>query len=215
MKTFIFDLDGTLLNTLEDIANACNRMLQNHVMPCHPVDCYKNMVGDGFPRLVERALPQTIKIDLSPEKFKNFISEAREFYSSGMMDNTLPYPDIQKTLRDLIKNHVSLAILSNKPDELTRKLAQHYFPDINFIFVRGAINPFPPKPDTTLLSKLLESYNIHNPIYYIGDSKVDIMLAKKLGIFSVGVSWGFRGVEELVKEKADYIIESPRDLLNI
>lgn len=215
MKTFIFDLDGTLLNTLEDIANACNVMLSNNGMPVHPVDCYKYMVGDGFPKLVERALPESIKRDLSSDEFTNFVSEARELYALGMMNCTLPYPGIQETLKALEQNNISLAILSNKPDELTCKLAEHYFPTIKFVFVNGALNGFPPKPDPSLLLNLINSFNIVSPIYYIGDSRVDIMLAKKLGISSVGVSWGFRGIEELVKENADYILEQPAEMLKL
>lgn len=215
MKTFIFDLDGTLLNTIEDIGNACNSMLQNHGWPTHSIESYKHKIGNGFARLVSRSLPEEIGRNATPAELNNFIDEAKSNYASGMTERTLPYKGMQKTLRFLMEQNISMGILSNKPDELTRKLAKFFFPEIKFLFVQGAIPEFPHKPDPALLNNLIKSYNIADSIYYVGDSKVDIALARNAHIVSIGVTWGFRGLEELKTEKADYIIETPEDLLKI
>ena len=147
MKAFIFDLDGTLLDTLEDIGQACNAVLAAHGYPTHPLAAYRRMVGNGFGRLVRSALPPAALQALTPEALTPLVDEARAWYGRHMREHTHPYAGMPEALTELARRGLTLAVLSNKPDDFTRTLINHYFPQIPFAEVRGGRSDTPLKPD--------------------------------------------------------------------
>lgn len=207
MQAFVFDLDGTLLNTLEDIGNACNHMLARHGYATRSIEEYRYMVGNGFAMLVRRCLGESL-----PDNVADLTEEARKRYREHMLECSRPYPGMVPALRQLADKGV-LAVLSNKPDDLSRELISHYFPDIPFAKVLGARPDYALKPDPhTLLDLMTELGCIADCTCYIGDSNVDIITAHNAGISGIGAAWGFRGVQELKAAGADKILFHPTDL---
>lgn len=212
----IFDLDGTLLNTLGDIGGACNAILKKYGFPEHEIQAYKKMVGNGFTKLVERALPAEAVSLMSRSTFEALVDEAKQQYAEHMMDATLPYPDMQKVLAELKSMGKSLAVLSNKPDNLSNSLVKFFFPDIIFAFIRGALPDIPLKPDPEALYCLVAPYNLAlSDTIYIGDSDVDMQFAHNAKVIAGGACWGFRGKEELKKSGANILLENPENLLKL
>lgn len=213
MRAYVFDLDGTLLDTLADIGAACNAVLGKHGYPQHPVDAYSRMVGNGFDILVRRALPS----DRAPDAcaLADLTTEARAYYAEHMMEQTRPYPGMTRTLRALAESGIKLATLSNKPDAMSVKLIARYFPDIPFAEVHGARPDVPLKPVPDGLLAMLANIGADaKQTCYVGDSNVDIETAKNAGVRGVGAAWGFRGRAELAAAGADFIIDMPEELLN-
>lgn len=208
MQSAVFDLDGTLLDTLADIAAACNTVLSRHAYPQHPLAAYQQMVGNGFDVLIERATPADRKPDASG--LADLTREARQYYSGHMMERTRPYPGITEALQRLVDRGFKLGVLSNKPDEMTCALIQRYFPGL-FSAVRGARPDLPLKPAPEALLRMLADFH-SSRCCYIGDSNVDMQTAHNAHIYAVGVAWGFRGTAELVAAGADLIIDSPAQL---
>lgn len=214
MKAFIFDLDGTLLNTLGDIANACNHVLRQNGYPTHPTQAYRHMVGNGFAMLLQRAVP--LAAALMEKQIGTLTSEARKYYAAHMKEETDPYPGMIGALEDLAAAGAFLAVLSNKPDDLSGELISYYFPSIPFRHIQGALPDLPLKPDPATLIHLLDHFAIgKDEACYIGDSNVDIFTARNAGICGVGAAWGFRGRQELAEAGADVILEEPAMLPGI
>lgn len=215
MMTFIFDLDGTLLDTLEDIGTACNEILKRHGWPEHEISSYRNMVGNGFTRLVERALPPEKKMP-NQSALTELVEEAKQQYANNIDNFTRPYPEMETILSQLVKKNISLAVLSNKPDNLSQILVKHFFPIINFLFIRGATPGIPLKPDPAALDNLIKSHKLDlaNTVY-IGDSNVDMEFAHNSKLLAAGACWGFRGRDELEKSGADILLHDPKDLLEL
>lgn len=207
----MFDLDGTLLNTLADIAGACNEILARHGYPQHPLDAYTQMVGNGFALLVRRALPQdrmpdTCELDLLTE-------EAKSVYAQRMREKTEPYPGMRQALANIAAKGIQLAVLSNKPDKLTSNLVAHYFPDIPFSMVAGGKPDVPLKPDPAGALLMLKKMGVAaKDSAYVGDSNVDMQTAHNAGMLAVGAAWGFRGCQELRESGAAIIVDVPADL---
>lgn len=211
LAAFVFDLDGTLLNTLADIATACNAVLAGHGYPQHPLSAYNHMVGNGFTALIARALPEDRPPDAAA--LARLVEEGREYYASHMMNETAPYPGMREALAELEARGDRLAVLSNKPDAMSVALIRHYFPKITFAAIQGARPDVPLKPDpTTLLTMLREINGGRKEATYVGDSNVDMETAHNASVYAIGVSWGFRGSEELEEAGADRIIQTPADL---
>lgn len=212
MKNLIFDLDGTLLYTLEDLARACNAILKKYSLPERPLSEYNRMVGNGFDKLVSRALPKNSGI--SGELATAITAEARKYYAEHLYDATAPYPGVPAALEQLISAGATVSVLSNKPDPMTREIISHFFPNIPFAVVQGARPDIPLKPSPAPLLHIIEKFS-WNPAEccYIGDSDVDIITGKAAGLHTAGVSWGFRGREELEKERPDFIFDTPGELL--
>ncbi|MFW5730473.1 MAG: HAD family hydrolase [Desulfonatronovibrionaceae bacterium] len=206
----IFDLDGTLLNTLEDIADAVNSMLSGRGWPVHPVKDYGFFVGNGMPMLVRRALPEHVQDE---DLIKKCIKEVREKYSRNWAVKTAPYPGVLKILDHLKQQDIPMAVLSNKPHQITLEAVRHFFPGSWFMRIQGAVPEKAIKPDPEpALELAAEMDRKPEQVYLLGDSNVDMLTASKAGMRALGAAWGFRGRQELLEAGAKYILENPLDL---
>lgn len=207
---FIFDLDGTLLNTLEDLAYTTNMVLSEFDFPLHETEAYRYLVGNGLKSLFEKATPDTA----SEKDIMRCCIMFSEVYDRTWHRKTRPYPGINEMLYQLKACNAKLAVLSNKPDRFTQVYMSHFWPDNTFDFGFGQRNNIPKKPDPAGVNELAELMGLSKKqLVYIGDSSVDMQTGKNSGVFTVGVSWGFRSIEELRQHGADSIIEDPMELL--
>lgn len=214
MKAVIFDLDGTLLNTIADIAHAANAALALHGYPIHPIEAYCQMVGNGFPTLMQRAVPQKLLPGLSTNDLDKLVGDARNYYVVHPSDHTQPYPGISETLAVLHGAGLQLAVLSNKMDDLTNILIKQHFPKIPFARVLGSRPGIKLKPDPSELVSMLGQLGIApDDAIYVGDSNVDVATAHHAHMKVIGVAWGFRGRQELEESGADHIIEQAAEIL--
>lgn len=208
-KAVIFDLDGTLLNTIDDLADAGNHVLQTLGFLPHAVQQYKYMVGDGVPKLVERMLPQTARGGATQ---KMALQMFMNHYGMHSADKTAPFPNIIPMLNTLRKAGLRLGVLSNKEETLTQSIIQHYFPGV-FDAVCGHIIGRPAKPDPTLLLGTCTALGIDkNEVLFVGDSEIDIQTAQNALVISCGVLWGYRTEEELRAANAAMLARTPRAL---
>ena len=204
----IFDLDGTLLNTIDDLADAGNHVCAAHGWPTHTADQFKYMVGNGIPNLVSRFTPD----GLGEEELAQALTEFSAYYGAHKEDKTAPYPGIPELLAALKGAGLGLAVLSNKAHALAGPVVEHYFPGL-FEYVQGALPDAPLKPDPTLLHALMEKTGaVPETTLFVGDSDVDVLTGKNGGLTVCGVLWGFRRREELKDAGADWIIHSPDQL---
>lgn len=211
MKTAIFDLDGTIADTLADLADAVNYALDKLGYPVHPYESFNQFVGNGVQKLCYRALPDDKKDET--EKLVGLFSE---YYNEHFLDKTVLYKGMSETIHKLGSFGIRLAVATNKPQDFARKIVDALLPDVEFISVLGGCSERPKKPDTAIIREILERLPIEdNQVFMIGDSNVDIQTAKNSGIISIGCIWGFRGREELESEGADYIAETPGDIAKI
>lgn len=209
----IFDLDGTLLNTIGDLAVSCNHMLALRDLPQHDYDDYCRFVGNGIMRLVERALPEELR---TPEYVKAARRDFLEHYIDHIDIRTRPYEGIERVVRTLSRDGVKLAVASNKFQAGTEKLIRRYFPDIDFAAVRGNRDGVPLKPATAMIEPIIAAAGVsRDRCVMVGDSAVDMQTARNAGIGSIGVSWGFRDRTELEESGADYIADTPDELMRI
>ena len=210
-KTIIFDLDGTLIDSLEDIANCMNYVLKELNLPTHKIDDYKYFVGGGISILVDNAL-KGYNQEIKEEVTKRF----KIVYDQKLHSKTKPYDGIYELLDELSKLDCNLAILSNKPHEFTIQYANSLFKKYNFKEVHGQKNNIPKKPDPTAAIDIAKSLNIPcEEIYFVGDTMVDMQTAKNANMIAVGVLWGFRDEKELKENGANFLIKHPLDLLQI
>lgn len=207
----IFDLDGTLLDTIEDLGHAVNAALEANGYPTHPVDAYKRMVGNGVRKLVERALPQEHR---SEDAIGRILTDFKTYYNSHMCDFSHPYPGVPEMLRKLVDSGTAVAVASNKYESAVKHLMQHFFPEIDFAAVCGNVEGVPSKPDPSIVFRVLTMRpTAKSDVLYCGDSAVDMETARRAGVESVGVSWGFRPVRELTGAYADHIAENASRIL--
>ncbi|MBQ7585276.1 MAG: HAD family hydrolase [Desulfovibrionaceae bacterium] len=215
-RALVFDLDGTVLNTLDDIGNSCNFALQKFGYPTHNLKDYEQMVGNGFMVLVIRALTPKIYEQISSEEFNNILEEAKKYYAKHMCERTKPYDGILESLKYLAKQEVCLGVLSNKPEPLTQELIKYYFPKIPFVQVLGGREDQPLKPDPTrVLGMLQELHCQADQSFFIGDSNVDMQTAQAAKMIPIGVAWGFRGATELDQAGAAKLLQHPLELKNL
>lgn len=212
-KLLIFDLDGTLLNTIADLAQSTNYALNKLGFPTHKEEAYNFMVGNGINKLFERALPEGEKTEENIHLIRNqFIGH----YSVHSMDKSCPYPGITELLKNLQKQNRQLAVASNKYQAGTEKLILHYFPEITFAAVFGQRDGVIPKPDPTIIYDILNiTHTPKKETLYIGDSGVDMQTAINSGIDSCGVTWGFRPRTELETFHPNHIIDKAEEILHI
>lgn len=212
-KLIIFDLDGTLLNTIADLGTAVNHALTREGFPDHPIGVYNMMVGNGVRKLIERAIPSESR---SEENVDRLLKDFREYYDQHLCDLTTPYPGITPLLNELRSRGVNLAVASNKYDSAVKHLIGHFFPDIEFSAVCGNIEGYPPKPDPSIVFRVLnETPTAKAEVLYVGDSAVDIETAYRACVDSVAVAWGFRPRHELTSANPTHLISAPAELLNL
>lgn len=208
-KLIVFDLDGTLLNTIADLGNACNYALRKGGHAEHPLTAYNYMVGNGVRRLMERAAP-----DATPETIDSLLEDFRVYYDEHCTDRTEPYPGMPELLETLVSKGIKVAVASNKYQVAVDRIINHYFPHIEFASVRGERPDCPKKPDPSIVfAALNESPTPKADVMMVGDSAVDIETARRACIESVGVTWGFRPVSELRGAYADHIVSDPSEIL--
>lgn len=211
-KAVIFDLDGTLIDSLEDIAINANKVLRQLNCPTHSHEQYKYFVGDGARVLIENAMPKYISKNYLDDALKLFI----EFYEQNLHTNTKPYSGIKALLDELVSQNIPLAILSNKPDKFTKLYVETLLPDIPFVVVSGQKESVEKKPHPAGALDIANKFQIEpQDIYFVGDTSTDMKTAKNANMVAVGVSWGFRTVQELQESGADFIITTPNKLLEL
>jgi phosphoglycolate phosphatase len=209
----LFDLDGTLLDTLQDLADSANEALARHGFPAHPRDAYRYFVGDGVAMLFLRALPpEGRRQDVIAHCSETF----REVYGWRWNALTRPYDGILELLRRLTARQVALAVLSNKPDDFTRRCVAELLPGHAFAVVLGQRPEIPLKPDPTGALEIRERLGVPSErIAYVGDTATDMQTAMAAGMFRVGALWGFRTRAELLAGGAEVLISHPLDLLEV
>jgi len=208
----VFDLDGTLLNSLKDIANTTNYVLQKNGFPQWDLDQYRDFVCDGLPTLLQRALAE----NYSPEIIMHLADDFTAYYNQHYNDFTVPYAEVPELLNNLLRHGMKIAVLSNKPDHFVKIIIEEMYPGVDFSLIQGKTDKFPQKPDPASLINLLEELQVSpDQALYIGDSNVDVYTAHNAGLKVVGVTWGFRERSELEEAGADYIVDSPDDILRI
>lgn len=209
----IFDLDGTLLNTIADLAQSTNHALEALGYPTHEEAAYKFMVGNGINKLFERALPEGEKTEENVLKVR---SHFVPYYDQHNADKSRPYPGIPELLSRLQSRQVQLAVASNKYQSATRHLVAHYFPDIQFCAVFGQREGVNTKPDPTIVHDILSIAQIDkNDVLYVGDSGVDMQTAANAGVTACGVTWGFRPRTELEAFNPDFIVDAPAEIARL
>ena len=209
-KLAIFDLDGTLLNTIEDLGHAANYALERNGFPTHSIASYPFFVGNGVRRLIERVLPEESRTVNIVDKL---LVDFKEYYDSHNTDYTVPYDGMPELLRELTVRGVAVAVASNKYQRATEKLIGHYFPEIDFVAVEGQKEGVPVKPDPSIVFEILAKAKMPKAdTIYIGDSGVDMETARRACVDSVGVTWGFRSEKELVESHADNIVSRPAEI---
>lgn len=206
----IFDLDGTLLNTIADLAQSTNQALQACGFPTHPLEAYPRFVGNGINKLFERALPEGERTE------ENVLRIRRHFiphYDVHNADLSRPYPGIPELLRRMQDAGMEIAVASNKYQRATEKLVRHYFPDIRFAAIFGQREGVPVKPHPQVVHDIIRATDISpQDIIYIGDSGVDMQTALNAGIESIGVLWGFRPKEELQQFSPTHLVERAEEI---
>ena len=210
-RAIIFDLDGTLLDSLEDLADSMNAVLARQQFPVHAVDRYRYFVGDGISELVKRVLPEQLRTDsLVADNIRWMSAE----YEARWNKKTRPYPGIVELLAALTDAGLRMAVLSNKPDPFTKIMVPALLSGWHFDPILGARPGVPVKPDPQAALEIAVHLAVPpHEILYLGDTATDMRTAKAAGMMAVGVAWGFRPVEELQQHGAQRIIHYPTDLL--
>ena len=212
-KLVIFDLDGTLLNTIEDLGQAANYALERNGYATHSMASYPYFVGNGVRRLMTRVLPEDARDD---ENVDRVLGDFIEYYDEHCIDFTKPYNGMPELLQDLRDMGVAMAVASNKYQKAVSKIIPHYFPDIDFVAIEGQKEGVNVKPDPSIVFSILAKTKMAKAdCLYVGDSGVDMETARRACIDSVGVTWGFRSKKELVEYYADVIVNDPVEIFDI
>ena len=213
MKLIVFDLDGTLINSLEDLADSANWMLLQHGYPTHPVDAYRYFVGDGMRKLIERILPPEERNDVRIEQCK---AEFVAYYTIHMEDKTVVYPGMIELLKELKDRGLKIAVATNKVHIAVAPLMAKYFPGIRFDSMIGQREGIPVKPHPQIMYDILKETDCQpSETLHVGDTATDMQLAHSAGVTPVGVLWGYRPLEDLQEAGAKFIIEKPEELLGL
>ena len=211
-QTVIFDLDGTLLNTIDDLAGAGNWVCRQNGWPTYSVEEFKAMVGHGIPNLVKQFSPEDARSTLM---VLNTTSQFNQYYGCHNIELTRPYDGVPALLKRLKAAGMRLAVCSNKADEFSRVIVEHYYPGV-FDLVRGNLNGMPVKPDPAAAREILRKLDaVPASSVMVGDSSVDIQTGHNAGIRSCGVTWGFRSRESLAEAGADALADTPEELEKI
>jgi len=207
-QAVLFDLDGTLTNTLEDISFAMNRALRLNGLPEYPVDAYRYLVGNGAKVLAQRAVGERRELAEAVQR------TYQAYYQEHSLDRTRPYEGIPELLAELQRRGVKLCVFSNKPHKDTCRVVEHFFPQVDFAVVRGQMEGVPVKPDPAGALAAAEAVGVPpEDFLYLGDTDVDMCCARNAGMHAIGVTWGFRTAEELLAAGAERLIHQPLELL--
>ncbi len=205
----IFDLDGTLLNTIADIGGSANLVLAAHGFPTYDMAAYKLFVGRGFMNLLRRACPA----DTPEEMYPDLLEELLTVYAEHYMDQTVPYPGMTELVNHLHQAGIPVAVNSNKYQPYTQALVEKHFPGISFVEVIGQGGSFPNKPDPAAAAHIATRMGLSpDQVLYIGDSDTDMQTGHNAGMDTVGCVWGFRGAKELAENHATYLAETAEDI---
>ncbi len=212
LKSVIFDMDGTLLDTLDIISRTNNRILQKHGFPEHTIDEYKGFVGDGMRMLLRRALPKEAPDDVIPV----LLPEVLDLYHEKGVGTIPPFPGIRETLSGLVERGVKISILTNKEHKYALLNAETILGEFKFDAILGERpgKPLKPAPDGIFEISEITKVPLSQTVY-VGDMKADILTAKNAGITSIGCLWGFGRKEDLIALGADILISEPRELLDL
>jgi phosphoglycolate phosphatase len=209
-RAVIFDLDGTLLDTLEDLGECTNAVLRWLGHGSHPLEAYRWLVGEGMEQLVRGALPEAHR---DASTVTRGLERLKREYETGWKRHTRPYPGIPAALSDLAAARVPAAVLSNKADEFTQEMVTHFF-GTAFAHVYGSRPPVPRKPDPAAALELAAALAVPPAdIAFVGDTRIDMETAVRAGMRPLGVTWGFRPESELREHGARSIVRSPGELL--
>ena len=209
-KCVLFDLDGTLVDSLADLANSMNRVLTRQGLPPHPVEAYRYFVGNGITKLVQRALPAEAQ---QQDIVQDCVQKMRQEYALHWADTTRPYPGIAELLDTLVTRGIQMAILSNKPDELTQEVVRTLLPKWNFAAVAGARETIPKKPDPAGALRIANLLHLDPADFlYLGDTNTDMQTARAARMFAIGALWGFRTEDELKANGAQALLTIPMEL---
>ncbi len=209
LRAALFDLDGTLVDSLADIAAAMNHSLAAHGLPTHPTGDYRHFVGEGVRVLVRKAIPKGLEA-----LHESVLSAYRDFYEEHLFDQTRPFADIPALLAQLAAEEVRLAVLSNKADRFTRRLVERLLPGVPFMAVYGERPGVPRKPDPTAALALAAELGVAPAdCAFVGDTAVDMDTARNAGMYGIGVTWGFRSAEELQAHGARVLATTAGELL--
>jgi phosphoglycolate phosphatase len=211
-KGIIFDLDGTLLNTLEDLADAGNTTLRYFGFPVHPVDSYRYFVGDGLKTLTRRVIPDS---SVNETMMNEYMQKFVEIYSRTWNAQSAPYPGIREMITALSSEGLQMAVLSNKPHEFTKICVKAFFPENPFAFVFGQREGLAKKPDPAGALELADKMCLSvDEILYVGDTATDMQTGNSAGMKTIGVEWGFRERAELEENKAWRIASTPAEVIS-
>ena len=211
ITAILFDLDGTLLDTLPDIADAMNHVLADAGLPVHPNDRYRGFIGDGLDTLVHRALPPEAR---HPETIRQMAADMRARYRNTWARQTRPYPGITTLLGECAAAGLPMAILSNKPDGPAREMVDHFFPDRPFVHVQGAKPDVPVKPDPTAAIAIADRLGmLPEHCVFLGDMAVDMETGSRAGMVPIGALWGYETAEALRTAGAERLIDTPESLI--
>ena len=211
IKAVLFDLDGTLLDTIEDLADSLNYILALYELPLHTVAEVKNYVGNGIPKLLERA----VSVDTPKEQIGQMYQQFLAYYQAHCMVKTKPYAGIPALLATLKGQGLQMAVISNKADAATQELILHCFGN-SFDYVLGATQERKLKPDRAMIDDALNALSIvPSEAIYVGDSQVDIETARNAEIPCISVTWGFRSREQLIESGASMLADTPEDVVKI
>lgn len=212
-KLYIFDLDGTLVNSIYDLADAMNSVLGKYGYPVHDTEKYKYFVGDGTLKLVERAIPESERTE---EKIASLHSEFSEEYTKRAVEKTRPYDGIVQLLNKLKESGCLLSVASNKPDKFSRFIVETLFGTEIFDMISGKKEGVPTKPAPDIVFDIMNSLGVsaENTVM-AGDSNVDVFTAHNAGLKCIGCTWGFRGRRELTEAGADMIADNPAEIWDL
>jgi phosphoglycolate phosphatase len=213
-QAIILDVDGTLLDTIQDLADSMNSTLRHFGFPIHELQKYKYFVGDGLENLVRRSLPDSAKID--PVLLSQCIAMMQQTYERNWNVKSRPYPGIPELLDALTARGMKMAVLSNKPHDLTQKVIEMLLPSWRFEAVMGERPPIPRKPDPSSALEIASRLGVEPAGFlYMGDTATDMRTANAAGMYAVGALWGFRNAEELIESGAKKLIAKPVELLEL
>ncbi len=213
IKAVIFDLDGTLVNSLDDLAVSTNYSLEKHGFNTYPVEDYKYLVGDGMVKLIERAIPDE---QFNNDTFKSVFDCFMAHYRENFLVNTVAYDGIKDVLSALSNMGLKLAVVSNKADDMAKRVVKSIFEQGVFTVVSGKREGYPVKPDPTLTLEIIGQLGVKpQECVFVGDSGMDTATAVNSGCYPLGVLWGFRAKAELLENGAKSLAKTPEEIIEI